>query len=470
MSGTTVLLLSVVLSLLVGESCAQTGCTSFGRTFSIGETECVLLTPYYYEYQWATCLTDAYIRRVSDQNHICRGGAAVCWYQCQLELHDLDEGPVSDRCRCFDAETPTPDVEMPTLPPECLSPGGLDCNWYRECLELRYPCEGTGDGYAIEYAQKFCNLFSDNYNDFSPAGRQWVDGVRRCLQLQLVPSLRPFMRNTCADIKTLAFRSHSHCYLNPALGAPSICDIPCSDTWKAFWVVNGRLDGAVFTEPVATGRQMLDVILGCRFSIDCTRVGLKTLILSIPAIRTARSISGAALRVSQFIAEYLNFGDNDIGWFPYFDDEDTNDSPDNEDVQRRRRNVMTPQSTDGSIMLLLVDLQLLNISNGTSSPTDNPGRLTLDEAITAFGDAVSNGVMSRIPVMFNGTEVIYKVSSVGQCGDTLCSNNTNVTELATAPPTTTTTSAGSGTSELRSSPKNVVCTFVLLVLFTFVLK
>jgi hypothetical protein len=88
-------------------------------------------------------------------------------------------------------------------------------------------------------------------------------------------------------------------------------------------------------------------------------------------------------------------------------------------------------------MLLLVDLQLLNISNGTSVPTRSPSSPTLEETITALGDAVSNGDLSRIPVQVNETEVILEVSSVGQCGDTLCRNDTNVIPLATAPPPTT---------------------------------
>lgn len=453
----------LVLLAMMGESCAQTRCSNgMGDYFNIGEVECVLLTPYYSEDQWATCLTDSYVRRVSDQNHFCRGGAATCWYQCQVEVNDMDSGPVNDNCRCSDAETPTtPAVETPTLPPECFSPGGLDCNWYRNCLEVRYPCDGTADGYAIEYALKYCNLYSDNYNDFSPAGRLWVDGVRKCLQLALVPSLRPFMHTTCADLKRNALRSHSGCYITPASGAPSICNIPCLDSWKAFWIVNG-VGGAFFSAPAETGKQMLDVLVGCTFSTDCTRVGLRTLTFAIPGLRIARSFSHTALTVSQYIAEYFNFDNNRIGWFPYFDDNDS--SPDNE--RRRRRSLITPHSSsdDGSIVLLLVDLQLLNISNGTSAPTVNPGHQTLQETITAFGEAVGNGVLSRIPVTFNNTEVIYGVASVGECGDTLCSNNTIVTELATAPlPTVATFSTGgSGALKFRLLP-----VYTIMFLFVF---
>ena len=444
------LVLLVILSML-GGGCAQPRCRS---NSDIGGVECVLLTPHYFQNQWATCLTDSYIRRVSNQIHACRGGAAICWYQCQLELNGLESGPVGSNCRCSDdADPPTelsPATAMPTLPPECFSPGGLDCSWYRECLEVCYPCEGTEDGYTTEYALKYCNLYCDNYNDFSPAGRLWVDGVRQCLQLALVPSLRPWVRKTCADIRSDAFNSHSGCYITPALGAPSICDIPCLDTVKAFWIVNAGVDGALLSAPVETGTQMLDVIAGCDFSVDCTRM-IRTLIINVrdKGIEITRSITSG---ISRYISDLFDFEGNRIGSFPYFG---------SSDMERRRRGVMIRQSSsnDDSITLLLVDLQSLNISNGTLAPTEQPTRRTLEDTIADIGEAVDNGLLSRIPITFNDTEVFYSVSSIGECGDTLCSNSTNVIELATAPPPT-----GGG---VKPSLENGS---ILLLLFALFLK
>lgn len=364
MSGILVSLLVVLYVLAV--SSAQSVCSNGQRTFSIGEPECVLLTPYYSEYQWATCLTDTYVRRVN-QDHYCRGGAAICWYQCQLELYGEDSGQVNPNCRCSIADpTRTP---LPVIAPECSSPGYLQCNWYRQCLEVRYPCAGMDNGYAIEYALKFCNLYSDNYNDFTPSGRIWVDEVRNCLQRALIPTLRPWESYSCADIRNIAFSSHGNCYVNPTEGAHpiSICSIPCIDTWKVFWIVN-VVGGAIFTSPVDVGKQMIDVISGCSGILDCTPASIKTVILSVQELHSiATNVTLKVLKFGQSIAEFLNLGDNGIGWFPYFSDEDR---------ERERRNVQSNGAGD-NITLLLVDLQLLGISN--SIPIT--GRRTLEETM-----------------------------------------------------------------------------------------
>ena len=53
-----------------------------------GVTECIQLSEYY-GYQWATCLTNAYIQQKSNKKHICQYiYATYCWYQCMIEVHD----------------------------------------------------------------------------------------------------------------------------------------------------------------------------------------------------------------------------------------------------------------------------------------------------------------------------------------------------------------------------------------------
>ena len=258
MTGITCVILLTLLALPCNVNCSN--CRSSSDLSSV---ECVLLAPFYSEYQWATCLTDDYIKRSSNLRYQCRYSAAICWYQCQVELHSIDAGPVNDDCRCSqDATTLSSTTnDMPTLAPQCFSPSGNDCGWYRECLEARYPCSGTEDGYAIEYAEKFCNLYTNRFDKFSPSGRLWIDGVRKCLQDTLVPTLRPWVRETCADLKRIAFDSHSDCYITPALMAPSICELSCQDVWSAFWTVNGIPDSrAITTAPIETGMQILNVV------------------------------------------------------------------------------------------------------------------------------------------------------------------------------------------------------------------
>ncbi|WAR31921.1 LOW QUALITY PROTEIN: hypothetical protein MAR_034463, partial [Mya arenaria] len=155
-----------------------------------GIVEC--FTVYGGKYQWGTCLTKAYIEQRFKRNHTCRDRTnTYCYYQCMLEQYGISE--VYDVCSCQTDEAP--------LPAWCYSPDGRDCSWYKACLETSY---------ALEYGENFCNLYTENYNGFDETGRKWIDAVRKCLQVALVPLLR---RNnpSCDEIKDVAFRSHSEC-------------------------------------------------------------------------------------------------------------------------------------------------------------------------------------------------------------------------------------------------------------------
>ena len=427
-----------LLLFFVPEPSEQQQCrTNNGDLVGIGGAECVLLSPYYNHSQWATCLTEDYIIRVSNQRHICRGRTAICWYQCMLEFYDIAQGPVHNDCRCSPGETTT---EAPTdnLPAHCYSPRGEDCSWYRECLERRYQCEGTDHGYAIEYAEKFCNLFSNNYNDFSANGRAWVDGVRKCLQVALVPSLRPWVRKTCADIRRDAFNSHPPCYLTPSSGAPGICELWCFDIWRAFWLVNFE-GGALSSAPIETGKQMLSVMAGCfnRGPLSGCIPALQTaLLIVVPGPRLS-VLAGS--KVVNYIARRLNWIENGFRWFPFLNDDDEDD---NLDMGSRNKRQTTDEYTN--INVLLVDTKVLNVSNGTTS-TPTLQNIDLDQAVENLANAVGDGLLSEIPIVLNGTEMNLEVFSVGQCTDILC-NSTNVTELATAPPPPPTTLSTSPTS------------------------
>ena len=132
----------------------------------LGLTECVKL-PDYTDYQWATCLTKDYIIRVSaavGKLHRCKDFLRTqCYYQCMIEEHDTEAGQVYPDCSCSSGETP---VKTDILSPDCVSPSGLNCSWYESCLEKRYSCSGTEYDYAIRYALKFCNLYSETYSQF----------------------------------------------------------------------------------------------------------------------------------------------------------------------------------------------------------------------------------------------------------------------------------------------------------------
>ena len=322
-----------------------------------------------------------------------------------------------------------------------------------------HPCRGTDDGYAIEYAKKFCNLYSDNYNDFSFIGRQWVDEVRKCLQLVLVPSLRLWISPTCAEIRDAAFDSHSGCYTGVR---PSMCELGCVDIWRAFVIVNfpnGDVsEGALVTSPVATIKQMLEVmgqcytnkeLSGCIKNLLITlEIVVKVVVLNHPLVRSARG----AYFVARHFARALRWVENGLGWFPLFDDDDD----DSGDLRKR-------QGTDEEIFfrVLLVDTKLLNTSNGTmSQPLSDQ---TIDQAVDNMVNAVMSGSLSMIPLNINNTEVSSSLSVVSQCMDVGC-NSTNMTELVVAPTQPTKTPGGSGTKILHLNYLALYTAFAAIVL------
>ena len=209
--------------------------------------------------QYATCLTNIYIQEKSStkgQSHMCMiRSSTYCWYQCMGETHNKFSGPISEDCSCNGSPSST---SLP-LPEECYSPDGKQCSWYRECLEKKHPCVGKSTGYAIEYAEKFCNLYNDNYDMFSIKGQKWIDSVRKCLQVSLVPAIRPFYDGNCDDIKKIAFESHAPCYVG-ANGCLSICDLSCADWLKSFWTIKG----SIVSSTSESLRGMVDVASSCK--------------------------------------------------------------------------------------------------------------------------------------------------------------------------------------------------------------
>ena len=387
---------------------------------NLGGVECVLFSQYYDDYQWATCLTNDYIRRSSNQRHICRNNARYCWYQCMIEFYNEESGTVTDGCRCSPGGVATVQPPTDSLAPECYSPIGEDCRWYRNCLEVRYPCQGTGDAYAIEYAQKFCDLYSNNYNDFSRDGRAWVDAVRQCLQVALVPSLRPWVSKTCRQLRDDAFDSHDDCYVNRGSGAPGICELSCSDVWKSFWLVNFE-GGACSTAPVETGRQMLSVMERClERGAGCIPTHAQTpFYFSVPYVPLHLQ-QMAAVEIVCFVAGKLHWPENGFRWFSFLDNDDENSG-------NRNKRQVTDENV--GVKVLLADTKVLNIFNGRT-PVQG---LNLSQITNDLVKAVNDGIFLDIPLILDGNKMSLKISSIGQCTDTFC-NSTEVIELARSPP------------------------------------
>ena len=232
-------LLLVFIDGTLGESCDR-------DTGPAGVTECFLGTPWYSKHQCGTCLTNAYIRQRSKGKHECRDTTATyCYYQCMIEKYGLDKGPVYHDCLCnARVRLPQPSV---ILPARCYSPAGTDCDWYRDCLHRMIPCTGQAE-YAINYGEKFCNLYNQTELQFSSKALQWINAARKCLQVALVPVLHLCqVQPTCDDIKTMAFKSHVPCYVEPYQGF-SVCTLSIIDWLRIFWTIKSSFLPPTFVE------------------------------------------------------------------------------------------------------------------------------------------------------------------------------------------------------------------------------
>ncbi|CAF1365554.1 unnamed protein product [Rotaria sp. Silwood1] len=288
-----------------------------------GSTECVLINnPPYNKKQWATCLTNAYIKEKSQGKYSCvYSSATYCWYQCMIEIYDVQQGPVYGSCVCDEsASTSSTNAPLFTLPPECYSPDGTSCEWYKDCLEKKYQCESTEAAYALSYANKFCELYSTSYNKFSENGQTWIDAVRKCLQMKLVPLLRPFITTTCEEIRDTAFKSHTECYVYPKQGdlLLSYCFLNVFDWWRVFWIVKE----AMIDVPYQSLTGYLETSYLCSdFHVYYENIPVRSVHLTINNLSKTKSaatnLNELATLIGGSMAHLLNWNLKRLDFFAY---------------------------------------------------------------------------------------------------------------------------------------------------------
>ncbi|XP_033753035.1 uncharacterized protein LOC117336532 [Pecten maximus] len=231
-----------------------------GKCGPVGSTKC-LHARGYIGYQWATCLTDAYIQTKSNDRHACENSPTTryCYYQCMCELYDECDGPsVRGLCSCdpYDTDTSHTPESLAPLPSWCFSPAGATCSWYEDCLQKRYPCPGSSAENAFTLAKNFCDLFNNHKTSLATNGQDWIGAVSKCLQFVLVPILRPWQSLviTCTSIKNVTFASHSKCF-----SGLQFCSLSFSDQMKIFWTIKGGFTDAF----VDAMKSFWEIVFGC---------------------------------------------------------------------------------------------------------------------------------------------------------------------------------------------------------------
>ncbi|XP_029190324.2 uncharacterized protein LOC114957145 isoform X1 [Acropora millepora] len=435
-----------------------------------GVTECIQVSRYNNEYQWATCLTDAYIKQKSRHQHHCRDRLATyCWYQCMLEVHNKRSGSVTQDCSCKDAGSTTPNpftgLLIAILPPHCYSPSGDSCDWYRNCLERKYPCEDTSNAYAITYAEKFCRLYDERYFSFSVAGQKWMNAVRKCLQVYLVPLLRSWVKPTCQEIREKAFASHTPCYLYPDKDAPSVCDLSCFYVFKIFFTIKGsfiNMDtaGQSFKGLLTIGsecgptsqipkcfRESKDWITNKEFKtynrfVNIFKIIIKTFEKSIKRDRrwadpTSLPKADARIRfadgVGSALEKALKWNTEVMDWIAYTENKEL---PKYEDPDNM------------AIVVVFADKKALGIVQ-TSSPFVN-----FDQTVKEFAVAIKGG---QLPLEVEGCNVW--VRSLSSCAYQSC-NDTTTLAVSDVPPIW---KGGTETSQTNARLLGVCTALVLFV-------
>jgi hypothetical protein len=148
--------------------------------------------------------------------------------------------------------TGDPVVDCPVV--DATAIGGHEATFY-QCAEQTLSCGPTGYliGYGTRYAERF---YRQTRWWMSPRGQRWLDATLVCLQVELRDRIDA--STTCADVRTIAFDSHPHCYVEAGF-----CQLPLSD-WFA---VAATIDGVDWLSRDAQ-RQLTTTARACLFGVD----------------------------------------------------------------------------------------------------------------------------------------------------------------------------------------------------------
>ncbi|CAF3832290.1 unnamed protein product [Rotaria sp. Silwood1] len=295
------------------------------------------------------------------------------------EVYYLEGDLVIDPCACNDSSV----LPAPTLPTECLSPDGSSCDWYKNCLERKYSCQGTSTEHVFTYATTFCELYTKHKNLFSVRAQRWIDDARKCLQMALVPFVRPFSNDNCQKIRNKAFTSYKSCYLRPYPEDASICHMTRRDWLRIFWTLKSAF---IASTPIAYSslQNVIDTFQECSMDTEANDFGhiFKEFKLTIDVIQRSwdnlnkDQSDQIAVRIAHQIARIVLAPSSRWGWYAY-------GIPLSIESSRTGYKQM-------AIELLVADLP--GIVNDTLVPPINITNIEFNEIITRLENAVTKAV------------------------------------------------------------------------------
>lgn len=117
------------------------------------------------------------------------------------------------------------------------------CDFYH-CRDRYKSCGSSG--YYLGYGGYYCRLFSDLYEQMSPAGKEWIDCTKTCL-ISFIDAWIP-ENSDCSVVEERAFGSHPSCYVDCGF-----CSLPGADIRRVRNLVGGN----------STFSQDMDIVVRC---------------------------------------------------------------------------------------------------------------------------------------------------------------------------------------------------------------
>lgn len=235
-----------------------------------GVYDCVPLKGYDLP-QYATCLTNSYAEMKTNYRYACEENLfgirpTYCWYQCMVELHDMDNGQVYNDCACTPGQHVTKyqgniSTTHSLIPERCHTPTGYDCLWFRTCLNSKYSCDGTDYKELMELGSHFCNFASTTKKKISENGSLWYENAQKCFQVQMAPVLKQWLHLNCSIVENKATSVRNQCLSKP-LGVISLCDLSHDDVWTIFWSIRQSF----YTNLVPSITNLMNLIRNCSTS------------------------------------------------------------------------------------------------------------------------------------------------------------------------------------------------------------
>ena len=164
----------IVLYSLIIVTCFTYNSEAFCDSTTDGSRYCLRFSGYN-DSQWATCRTDAYLRKNSNGTHGCVNGSTYCFYQCMLTKYGKDEGEVNATCKCstegssvsttiypLNTTQPTPFLGTcnrftgPSGASQCVKLSGYNNYQWLTCRENLYIQHNSGGKYRCKNDVKYC--------------------------------------------------------------------------------------------------------------------------------------------------------------------------------------------------------------------------------------------------------------------------------------------------------------------------